>query len=417
MATSLLTLVTAIAKNLSLARAGSLTAASTTALTAASYPWKTNRADASVELFEGVEIYDTQSGATASPNPNGVSAYAPSTGIFTPSVTYSVAPGATDTFLMFHRGVLVGEVKDAINKALRERRYVTRTPLTLVTDGDMEESGVTHWTGVNATPTKISTAGSTFRGKQVLHVVASATDGYVKSDSISADPTNAGDWYAQVKVLNSNDSAYLIAYDVTNSAIIATSDAWTGAAPGTLELEFTLPDTCRQFHFRLQVATNAKVADFDDLMAFPKEVSDIPLPSWVERPGQVRYLLSSEIGEDRGDLREGNEYTGWWDVEEDGSNPNSPCHLILDPSANGPLWLVASKPYAELTADSDTTLMDRQWLELAASSALLEALSARPGEKAIDWGKRWERASKLLRKWDAARMPQPILHAQANRGG
>lgn len=386
---TLLQLYTAVADLLALRESGTLTAATTTALTSAAWPFQTNRTDVSTKKYEGVEVYLEAAAANVTPNPNGVSVYAPSTGVFTPAVTYANAPGGTLAFDLFLRGCTRQWIIDAINETLRNIYYETRAPLTLVTDGDMETSGVGSWTASNATLSKVATAGNFEDGTQGLRVLATAATGYAQSATILVDPDLSPTWRVRVRVRADIGTARLIAYDVTNSANIDTVD-WTSRGAGVINLQFALPTTCEALAFRLMGVANADDCYFDNCLAAPQSFSEFQLPEWVVSADQVRHVYWApwETAEtNRADQRQLTRLGGWR-VLPDASNPIGMFTLDLGALTTGLLYVEALRPYSALTLDADTTFCPRELLELGASVKLLERLvTMAPSQNVMEWKK------------------------------
>jgi hypothetical protein len=180
----------------------------------------------------------------------------------------------------------------AINNALTKRLYyrVTRCPLTLVTDGDMETSGITNWTASTlATNAKVTTAGMVFWGTQALHTVSNAANGYAKSDSVNVIEQQG--YYAEVIccAANATSTPSLVVYDVTNAAVIDTitaSDILGGVSDKQMEwvslaCGFTAPSGCKQVQLRLTGTENGADIYWDSAILIPQARRQVVLPSWL----------------------------------------------------------------------------------------------------------------------------------------
>ncbi len=161
---SLLQVIQAVADTLNARESGTATAGAAGALTCATYPFITNLTNADTSRYVGDEMYITA--GTSIGDRRQITAYAPSTGVFTASANWTATPTTSSTFDIYKRGLQHDYLKDRVNEALAELTYRTISPLTLVTDGDMETSGVGSWTATGSTFTKVTTAGSTVRGTQ-----------------------------------------------------------------------------------------------------------------------------------------------------------------------------------------------------------------------------------------------------------
>ena len=393
-----------MADSLGLRANGTLTAATDSLLTAANYPFKTGRSLASDQKYEGAEIYLTGDLQSRTPNPNGVAAYDASDGTFTPSVTYSGAPTGTSTFDLYLRGVSVTEIKRAVNNALRKHSYKTLSPMTLVTDGDMGTAGVGSWTASNATLSKITSSGNTVIGSQSLRVLATSASGHAQSTTIPVDPSYSGNFNLSAFVRAVTGTARLIAYDVTNAAIIDSRD-WTSSGWGYLSFNFTLPATCESLAIILRSVANADDSYWGPVILFREGANRFPVPDWLTEPEQ--FLGLSKLGHE--------DYPFDMDIlprvpvtearfVSDQSNPNSAGFISFAHGMHEPYFIRARRPFSELSADTDTTFMNREYLELAASVELLYQLKNRPASAyTAQWLAEYEKRSKQLRKWDIRR--------------
>ena len=361
---------------------GTLTAASTTALTigsgnAARY-FRSNRTDANNRLFEGVEVY-VNSGTVPVPNPNTISAYVASTSVLTPGVTYGTAPDATATFDVITQGVWIQDIKDGINDALRQLRYVHRAPLTMVTEGDMDASGTTNWTATNATLSKVTNTNAR-EGARSLRVLATAAAGQAQSDTIFVDPTNASAWFYLARVRADIGTARFIPYDVTNSANISltTDNDWTLRGWGWLGGSFTLPATCEALAARLVSVANADDTYWDSVIMLPVGAKEAQLPSWIIRADDYRRAFNLPADPNR-DLAGITSYRTDDYVQDDPSSPNTQFWLRLDGGIYQPVGFEGARPYDVLSADADTTFCDRSWIELAGTVEALRRTIARGG--------------------------------------
>jgi hypothetical protein len=374
-----------VADALGLHEQGTLTGATTTALTAATYPFRTNRTDASSKKYEGAEVYLEGAAGNVTPNPNGVSAYVASTGVFTPSNTYANAPGTTLVFDLFTRGVGIQQIRDAINEALRNMHYTTWVPLTFVVDGDCDSSGVTDWTaGGSAALSKVTNT-NLRHGPQALRVLASGgANGQAASTAMLVDPNYARDWYATVAVRAQVGTARFIAYDNTNSANITTQD-WTSQGWGRVGFQFTLPATCESWSTVHRAVASSDDSYWDDVCAFPLGVTEFPLPSWVTRADQVLDVRQGWDLAPADRVDEMRTAAVPYEIQEDFANPNNQFKLVFKNGfrTSGPLWLKAHRQFPALSLDADTTFADREWLSLAAQVFLLEKLIARPASEEV----------------------------------
>ena len=404
---TLLQVLHAVSENLAARSYGTATAGASGTLTCATHPFITALATADANEFVGDQIYiHTGVGLGQA---RQITAYAPTTGVFTVSPAWATNPTSTSEFSIFKRGLARDWLRDRINEALVKLRYLTIAPLTLVTDGDMETSGVGSWTASNATLTKVTGASTLLRQTQSLRVLNSGAGGYGSTVPILC--RSSQEWYVQVDVRADVGTARLSAYDVTNSATI-TSETYAYRGWGRIAFTFTTPATCESINFILSGSGAADDTYWDNLIAYPTGITEIQLPSWITRPGQVHKVLTDaqrdpEHDEDR--LRE----AYWWKLLPDYSNPNSQFRLSIAPTLNGPVWLEAARPFSTLTLDADTTFCDQEWIEVAATvEALDKLINLAPSQEVSAWKQEYNRKRAKLAYLNAALMPPMVVRHQ-----
>lgn len=399
-----LQIVQAVADELSLRRSGAFTTTTTSALTAANYPYKNNRTNADDSIYVGDEIYVT-SGTVPDINPNGISAYAPSTGVFTPSITYTTKPDVTANFDIYLRGVGINDIKNAVNEAIRKRYFRTYWPVTMLDDGDMRSSATSSYTASNATLSKVTTSGNVMYGPRSLRVLSTSGAGYAYQRINVPDPANFTQWYIQALVRADVGTATLTVYDVTNGATI-TSETWDKIGWGIVNFEFQIPSGCEVIEIRLGTSATNDDTYWNYVMVYPQGMQSIALPDWFDREGQVQQVFRLPVT----DPLQPDHYLArpvmWWKLRPTQENANSAFRLQFYPVSSGSMWVEAFKPYDALSADSDTTLMDRTWVELASSVELLARLIRRPPTTNTDnWKQQYITRVPRLRRLDDMRMP------------
>jgi len=113
-------------------------------------------------------------------------------------------------------------LRTSINRVLRNMRYPAYLPVTLVTDGDMEDTGVTNWAAVGSPTTRekaATTASGLPFGRQCLHIAGGDAAG-ATSNAVSVD--EAENLYIAVPIDLVSGSADVILYDSTNSTALKT---------------------------------------------------------------------------------------------------------------------------------------------------------------------------------------------------
>lgn len=319
-------------------------------------------------------------GPARTPNPNGIASANATTGVITPAINWSADPGGAGLpFDIFKRGVSIWDLRKATNIALRNLRYRSEFPLTLVADGDMRANGITNWTASNATVTKVTNS-NVIRGPRSLRVLATSATGYAQSDTIFVDPTNSREWFVDVFVRADVGTARLVAYDVTNSANITTWD-WTARGWGRLGGSFTLPATCEALAFLYMSVASSDDSYWSAGCHYPQGAREVPLPSWLQNKGDVLCVLDDTADLDRHDEPRWRRHF-WWDVKEDPSNPNNPFRLHLNPATYGPIWIEAIRAYDPMAADAQTAFCDLEWLKTAASVEICKTMIAKSPSEA-----------------------------------
>lgn len=309
------------------------------------------------------------------------------------SVNYSItqiAPAAT--IYELHYELPPAGLKDCVNRSLRNLRRLTFAPITQVTDGGMEASGVASWAATNCTPTKLTAAASVMHGSQSLRVLNSAGNGYVASVAI---PVIEGQkWLVGGFPRCNVGTGTLIPWDNTGGAAITvpTSEYTTDEGAWT-ELGgdgwITIPAGCESMSLRLRGTEAAADIYWDSVYALDSERLILDLPSWVTQQNQVKGLFSFP----RGQEASGGGYEvkqNWRDeaydwmplVDEAAATP----WQIQVPSISRPLFLYGERPWGELTLDADTTNADEDTV-VAGALALAYELLGRAESKY--WSDKW----------------------------
>ena len=258
---------------------------------------------------------------------------------------------------------------DVLNDALIKLRYNYRSPLTLVTDGDMETSGTTNWTASNSTRTK-ETSLDFVEGTQALRVANSSAAGYVQSASI---PCQAGQsfhvWASYKSVVG---TAVLRAYDVTGSASIESDsgpDSGTNNEGGMIHFAFTAPASCRNVAIRLEGTEASADIYWDDVIVMRSGRSRYELPSWVTERDQVtEFQIRS--GSRPAEFDWGS--TGWpVELEENLAAVNT-FRVMLPNGTPRPIYVAGARYYESLATDAATTTCPREWARYAVASEVLQ---------------------------------------------
>ena len=348
--------------------------------------------------------------------------FAPNTGTLTVVPVWGNAMANTNTFEV-HGTLHPDRVEEAINRALRKMHFLHTFALTLVTDGDMETSGVGSWTASNATLAKTTSTAQVTFGAQGMSVTTTSANGYAGSTAIAVEEGQS--YYAQVsfKGVAAATTPKLVAYDATGSAEID-STTWTEGGDGTLRLSFQIPDDCRSLVLRLQVVENSKVVYYDEAILLQDGRRSYPLPTFVRNPEaevhEVYTLAYQGMWPSSDQSRPMHrEYAAWqdWDLLADPLGPSGQQFSILL-SGGGttarPVWVQMWRRFGALSADTDATAADLDWVS---AGALLECYkilrSHSPATDVSLWEQRMQEARAQFVALNQRYVPRKAMRVRA----
>ena len=304
----------------------------------------------------------------------------------------TVAPGFSCSLLSgtdyeIHYKFFPQHLRDKINEILENLRRPIYLGLTLVTDGDMESTGVTDWTadastGTAPTLTKITTAGRVLHGRRALRILANsdATNSFAKSASINVSE-NRNVFVSADVFITAGDKAKITLRDITGSADIETAES---LATGFVHFEFTA--TIPADSEDIQVWLESPVASDDtfwtsvQLLFTNRQVYDYPSAlEWSEDFDRVFYYPHgpglTNAGEDLSVEPFGKPAQIW-----------SPADIIRDETAvvpfriqlkksniNKPIFVGGRVEYDTLSADTDTTNAPEDILVVLTYADMLDA--------------------------------------------
>ena len=347
-----------------------------------------------------------------------VSSYAGATGTITVADAFGgqIASGVTFELHSYDPA----ELNNAINRALARCYYRTYFYPSLVTDGDMETSGTTNWTGSSSAATK--DASVVKYGTQALVSTNSGANGYVRTASISVTPNDY--YYVEVAVRPDNFAVSLVVYDVTNSAAItlSTAAASSGREWKRLWANFQTPSGCEQIQIRLTADSATAITYWDNLILQKVHHRYLALPSWVTESGNVAQVQYR--GRGRTDTAEtsGCEFldeedwlpvTPGPDVEQDRTAVTNALAIRLPSQAGYSAYRAKCvRQYDSLTSDTATTTAATEWVAMGAILELLRMGVLRaPGSQEGEFKSQvnaWKRDWMLL-----CRKYQPKLQQRA----
>jgi len=320
------------------------------------------RAEASLARFEDTWVRTIDGTAEAI---RKVMSFAPNTP--TNSATLTVAPPLANNHninvnVELHTFIHPTTLKaDCINKALRTMRHVSYYPLGLLTNPDMEDATITTvWLeeGSDA-PANTEETTVVWRGKKSLKATSAGANQYAYQ---AANVIGGKAMY--VFGFGATDAAatagQLIAYDGTNSAPI---DTWDFDDLDWQEIggRISTPATCKSLQVQLNVVTANVGCYFDDVQCYYEDQREFLLPTWITNEaqiGHVYYLPEGSAGPDEGRMAEETQLRYLDTPRIRGSSGRFRIEF-RGASIGRPLYLECLRPYAELSADADTTTADK----------------------------------------------------------
>ena len=338
---------------------------------------------------------------------SGSSGHQPSTGAVNVGRTFTTTPVSAVTPWEVHtHGFSPDEIHDALNWACRSAIRPVHWLLTGLlegSDGGMEDSGTTNWTGTSATVTKTTTEANVGFGERSLSVANSGADGYAASAAVPVFESQGFLVFGFVKV--TTGVASIVVRDRTNGAAISVAwalassvDAADGSDWRYLIGSFTTPSGCVSLELRLSNTSAAGVSYWDDVGLYPQNARSLNLPTWLADPNADTYdllhLTQYSAGRRDGDLTKirplysaaGNPtgQTAW-------TQPVPPTALV------SPVVLLAARGFAELSADSSTVPdWAGDWLTAGALYQLYQA-GARP--RGLDAAAFAAERARIERQW------------------
>lgn len=309
---------------------------------------------------------------SATENIRKIKSYGPDTGTLVPESSFSGAPGSSNTYEI-HRILEPARLKTAINDTLAELRYEDILPLTLVDDGDMEDTGtVTDKWGNDANGTPLKDTTYVLFGRQSLKCTAGAANGYTyPKTNVPVSPGEQlltwGPAYGDQK------GAKLVLYDVTNGADIEDArhneEGWA-----LLHFTATVPSGCYEVRPHLVTVTNGGAVYWDHvgLLQCSRNVYDSP--SWLSKAQELIRLMSLRYGAELTSENAENACALWTygperqDIEQVIPAPQGvvPLRLDLQYAPTRPVLVVGQRNYPSLSADSDETEADERVVKAGA---------------------------------------------------
>lgn len=321
--------------------------------------------------YAGVWIYiaSSETGGPAAGEISRVLAkdgFDPSTGTLTVAPAFSAAVQAS-TDLIFYYSEHPSVHWNAINSALRAIPYRVYLPVTLVTDGDMEDGSTTYWSSIGTpTSTQKVVAGYPFTvGRVALYVVTDAADEGVESTAVPVGDSE--DFYLSVFLKVSSGSVKVTAYDSTNGAAIESATV-SEQAPVEVRFPFTAPSGCRSVTVRIQSSGGAATWYTGPVVLWSTWRSRYPLPNLTRRSEvwDVVALENTYASSDDVYLAESGKLQPISYRLEAQERTATPIVLQKNSLSSYPVFYATFRRWAELTSDSASTGADKELVVLGA---------------------------------------------------
>ena len=251
------------------------------------------------------------------------------------------------------------KIHTKIDEILENIRAPIWVPLSLITDGDMEDDPTSNYTASNAILTEETT--NVLFGRKSLNVTTTSANGYAYSGSVFVPPNT--EVFCSTDCYVAAATVKFILYDVTNSEEIETAES---GVDGWVHLEFvtTTPSDCERIRLHLVGQGAIDVIYFNNAVLLPTRRKLYDYPSaleWSEDLNGVFYYP-------RGTALSGDSEDKSFAVLENKAEKWSEISMIRDETAvtpyriqihktpiNRSLFVRGLVDYNTLTSDSSTT--------------------------------------------------------------
>jgi len=255
------------------------------------------------------------------------------------------------------------EADNALNRILADTPFRSILPVSLVTDGDMEDSGVASWAAIgDALTTHAKATAVTLYGRQNLHIKEGASSTGVTSNNILVTPGEP--LYLTVPLRVDNATITVTLYDATGSAAVDSASV-TDTQLLEVRLQGSAPSGSNAATVRV-----AGAAQNDEAYVGPVSL----LSGWRKRypidSSSVSFgadvlgvfEMTQGIGADDSDT-----YVQFPDARrhvnhtiEYDERAGVPTHVVLDRISGNPVFMETLQRHPSLSADSDTTTADKE---------------------------------------------------------
>lgn len=366
----------------------------------------------STYLFEGGYLHITGTTDDAAPlgewrmiTPTGYDPTA-STLQITVGEVFSAPIEAGDSYEII-AGLDPEQWNDTINDVLTQQlRHKWRSPISLIEDADMEAATTASWTATDATLTK-EVGSNVLEGAQSLRVVNSGAGGSAQSGAVAVNPGEALSAWADYR--SHVGTAVLRAYDVTNSAVIASgsgADGGDNRAGGGIVLHFSAPVTCREVALRLEGTEAAADIYWENIILMGSRLR-YGLPAWIEERDQFSHVEARS-----GDRPSDYQFSSLGAVPEmeETLTAQQAFRVVLPFSGAGAYFASGDKKFTALSTEAATTSAPLEWAKYEVASAIYEIMGDewRPRTRNYVGRNEVEKHLHSLRQLNQPREPKPV---------
>ncbi len=291
-----------------------------------------------------------------------------STLTFSPAI--SASSGSGIEFLLYMLGLSPDNVRRAINDAIRSTDVPHIWTPSMLDDADFEANDLTQWAALGTPSTRefVTAAAQILQGERALHLVADAADEGAQSNTFRVTESESLLVSVNMRVDVANYDIELI--NVTDNNATVRTDSLEEEDYTELRYSQVVPDGAEEMYlqFASQAASDACYVSGPVAIQSQWERAYVA-PSWLTEPErQVEKAIYLPQGYASPDASQAyaaltRQYDSW----------PMPDFIRADRFANrvrvqfkgtslGPIALICHRTFATLSADTDTTNLDRQYL-------------------------------------------------------
>jgi len=341
----------------------------------------------------------------------------------TPDLAGALSTG--DDYEIWQRGVdpdIVDRLRDdVLERFCSQWRIIA---LSVITDGDLQDSGVGSWTVVaGVTRSKVYPAFPDAHTRRLLSVVhATAATDYVSSASVYTQP---GERFflecsvtAYVTATSAPATASIVVRDITNGADVTLGGRKTshiGRGRGHISLLWSIPAGCYEFQLYLKSNTNASTTQWGPFFCHPRDKTRLSLPDRIRSRKRVgRFFDLTQVNPAQSEQRDNYYKYSHRNVER--VQIGSQVEVNFSPPLGENAIAFYERGFYERLSASYFTAAARVVGDAASTDCpkeyVVAALMERVAKYYMDtygtaWQDDWVRASTELAYWEAEFGPEP----------